>query len=135
MEPSSPQATPESSTSSATTEAPAAAIVPLPEGFTLTREVVFDALRPVIDPEIRLSIVDLGLVYDAHISADGKSVEIKMTLTTPMCPYGPMIMTQVQDVANTLPGVLNAKIVLVWEPPWDPKTMASDFAKDKMNIW
>ena len=101
----------------------------------LTREVIFEALRPVVDPEIRLSIVDLGLVYDAIVAREGKFVEIKMTLTTPMCPYGPMLMTQVQDVVNTLPGVEDAKIPLVWEPPWDPKTMASDYAKDKLNIW
>jgi len=116
-------------------EAPAGAVPGAPEGIPLTKEVVLEALRPVIDPEIRLSIVDLGLIYDVHVSGDSKWVEIKMTLTTPMCPYGPMLMTQVQDVANTLPGVQNAKITLVWEPPWDPRTMASDYAKDKLNIW
>ena len=101
----------------------------------LTSEGILEALRPIIDPEIRLSIVDLGLIYGVHVSSDSRHVEIKMTLTTPMCPYGPMIMTQVQDVANTLPGVQDARITLVWEPPWDPKTMASDDAKDKLNIW
>ena len=43
--------------------------------------------------------------------------------------------SEVQDVVNTLPGVEDGKVTLVWEPPWDPKTMASDYAKDKMNIW
>jgi metal-sulfur cluster biosynthetic enzyme len=46
-----------------------------------------------------------------------------------------MLMTQVQDAVNVLPGVDDGKVTLVWEPPWDPKTMASDHAKDKMNIW
>jgi metal-sulfur cluster biosynthetic enzyme len=101
----------------------------------LTKEDVYEALKPIIDPEIRLSIVDLGLIYDAHLWNEGKGVEVKMTLTTPMCPYGPMLMTQVQDAVNVLPGVDDGKVTLVWEPPWDPKTMASDHAKDKMNIW
>ncbi|HZN59559.1 MAG TPA: metal-sulfur cluster assembly factor [Planctomycetota bacterium] len=100
-----------------------------------TREDIFEALRPIVDPEIRLSIVDLGLVYDAKVANEGKYVEVKMTLTTPMCPYGPMLLTQVQDVVNTLPGVEDAKVTLIWEPPWDPRTMASEYAKDKLNIW
>ncbi|MBI4603999.1 MAG: metal-sulfur cluster assembly factor [Planctomycetes bacterium] len=90
---------------------------------------------PIVDPEIRIGIVDLGLIYDVVFSNVGKAVEIKMTLTTPMCPYGPMLLTQVQDVANTLPGVEDARVTLVWDPPWDPRTMASDFAKDRLNIW
>ena len=104
-------------------------------GPKLTKEEVLEALKPIVDPEIRIGIVDLGLIYDVLVKNEGKSVEVKMTLTTPMCPYGPMLMTQVEDVANTMPGVENAKITLVWEPPWDPRTMASDYAKDKLNIW
>lgn len=118
-----------------TTKTPEPEVATAAAATPLTKDVVFEALRPIIDPEIRLSIVDLGLIYDVHVAGEGKFVEIRMTLTTPMCPYGPMLMTQVQDVANTLPGVQDAKIVLVWEPPWDPRTMASDFAKDKLNIW
>lgn len=126
---------PESQAKDAPGAQPAAAVGDEPARPPLTREGILEALRPIVDPEIRLSIVDLGLIYDAAVLAGGKCVEIRMTLTTPMCPYGPMLMTQVQDVANTLPGVQDAKIILVWEPPWDPRTMASEFAKDKLNIW
>ena len=139
--PASPQtATPEPA-AAASAPPPAEAQPPAAEESAfedfppLTKESVLECLRPVIDPEIRLSIVDLGLIYDVILSNEGKSCEIKLTLTTPMCPYGPMLMTQVQDVANTLPGVEDARVTLVWEPPWDPRTMASDYAKDKLNIW
>jgi metal-sulfur cluster biosynthetic enzyme len=130
-----PSSTPASSPPLAV-PAPAAGEEKEYEDFSpLTKESVLESLRPVIDPEIRLSIVDLGLIYDVILSNEGKSCEIKLTLTTPMCPYGPMLLTQVQDVANTLPGVEDARVTLVWEPPWDPRTMASDHAKDKLNIW
>ncbi len=59
-----------------------------------TKEEVFEALKPVQDPEIRIGIVDLGLVYDADISENGK-VTVKMTLTTPACPYGEMLVAMV----------------------------------------
>ena len=101
----------------------------------ITKEGVLEALKPIVDPEIRLGIVDLGLVYDVLVRNEGKGIEIKMTLTTPMCPYGPMILSQVQEVANSMPGVEDAKITLVWEPPWDPRTMATEEVRDKLNIW
>jgi len=101
----------------------------------LTKEQVLDALKPVVDPEIRLGIVDLGLIYGVDFENDGKKLVVRMTLTSPMCPYGPMLMGQVQDVINCFPGVEEAKVELVWEPPWDPRTMASDEAKDVLKIW
>lgn len=101
----------------------------------ITKEGVLEALKPIVDPEIRLGIVDLGLVYDVLVRNEGKAIEVKMTLTTPMCPYGPMILSQVQEVANAMPGVEDAKITLVWEPPWDPRTMATEEVRDKLNIW
>jgi metal-sulfur cluster biosynthetic enzyme len=101
----------------------------------MTKEQVFEALKPVYDPEIRLSIVDLGLVYGVDMNDDATSLTVRMTLTTPMCPYGPMLIGQVQDVLNCLPGVKEAKVALVWEPPWNPREMASDEAKDALNIW
>ena len=100
----------------------------------LTKEQVLEALKPVIDPEIRLSIVDLGLIYGVDFE-DGKRLTVRMTLTSPMCPYGPMLLGQVQDVINCFPGLDEAKVLLVWEPPWDPRVMASDEAKDVLKIW
>jgi len=96
---------------------------------------VIEALKPVVDPEIRIGIVDLGLVYGVEIQDEGRTVVVRMTLTTPMCPYGPMLVGQVQDIISCLPGVIEGRVTLVWDPPWDPRTMASDDAKDMLNIW
>jgi metal-sulfur cluster biosynthetic enzyme len=101
----------------------------------VTREQVMEALKPVIDPEIRLSIVDLGLIYGVDLDEEGKKVSVRMTLTTPMCPYGPMLVSQVQDVLNCLPGIQEGQVVLAWDPPWNPREMASDEAKDVLNLW
>ncbi len=98
------------------------------------KEQVMEALKPVQDPEIRIGIVDLGLIYDALISDDNE-VEVKMTLTTPGCPYGEMLMTMVHRAVEELPEVAAVKVSLVWDPPWDPKEMASDLAKDQLGIW
>ncbi|MEE8148936.1 MAG: iron-sulfur cluster assembly protein [candidate division Zixibacteria bacterium] len=99
-----------------------------------TKEEVFEALKPVQDPEIRIGIVDLGLIYDADISDAGK-VTIKMTLTTPACPYGEMLVAMVHRAAEDLDEVTEVEVVLVWEPNWDPVEMASDVAKDLLGIW
>jgi metal-sulfur cluster biosynthetic enzyme len=101
----------------------------------ITKEAVLESLKSVIDPEIRIGIVDLGLVYDVIVGEEGKKVEVKMTLTTPMCPYGPMILTQVQDVLNATPAIEEGKVNIVWDPPWDPRTMASEAARLKLQIW
>jgi metal-sulfur cluster biosynthetic enzyme len=99
-----------------------------------TREQVFDALKPIQDPEIRIGIVDLGLVYDVDVEPDGKVI-VKMTLTTPACPFGEMLISMVHREAESLDGVTSVEVQLVWEPIWDPKTMASDLAKDLLGIW
>ncbi len=103
--------------------------------MAITKESVLEALKVVKDPEIRVGIVDLGLIYDANISEDGKEVSIKMTLTTPMCPYGPVLVNQVQEVAQGMEGVEKATVDVVWDPRWDPKTMAADEVKDILGLW
>ncbi len=103
--------------------------------MALTVEQVFDAIRPVQDPEIRLGIVDLGLVYDVELGNEGKDVTVKMTLTSPMCPVGPLLMNAVHENVALLPGVENVNVELVWDPPWDPRLMASDEAKDYLGLW
>ncbi|MFQ5607071.1 MAG: metal-sulfur cluster assembly factor [Candidatus Zixiibacteriota bacterium] len=105
-----------------------------------TRDQLYEALMPVQDPEIRIGIVDLGLIYDIEVNENkekpGKAdVVIKMTLTTPACPYGEMLIAQTHKAVTDFPNVYDAKIDLVWEPPWDPREMASDFAKDQLGIW
>jgi metal-sulfur cluster biosynthetic enzyme len=101
----------------------------------LTKDQIMEALRPVVDPEIRISVVDLGLIYGVDIDEEGRKLTVRMTLTSPMCPYGPMLLQQIQDVLNCFPGLAESKVELVWEPPWDPRVMASDEAKDILKIW
>jgi metal-sulfur cluster biosynthetic enzyme len=99
-----------------------------------TKEEIMAKISEVEDPEIRVGIVDLGLVYDIKIVED-KDVVIAMTLTTPGCPYGPTLIADVERAAKEAPGVRNADVELVWDPPWDPVEMASDYAKDVLGIW
>jgi len=79
-------------------------------------EEVREALKQVIDPELGLNIVDLGLVYDVQVS-DGKAV-VSMTLTSPGCPVGPQILASAQAAAGTVEGVDEAEVNLVWKPFW-----------------
>jgi len=101
----------------------------------VNQDIVMEALKEVQDPELRLGIVDLGLIYGADISEDGKSVKVRMSLTSPACPYGPMLVSDVRRVISNLPGVENPEVQIVWNPPWDPRTMASDEIKDKLGLW
>ena len=76
------------------------------------------ALRKVKDPELGLNIIDLGLVYEILI--EGKDVQVNMTLTSPGCPAGPQIMTDVENAVKALPGVGEVTLNLVWTPYWTP---------------
>jgi metal-sulfur cluster biosynthetic enzyme len=97
-------------------------------------ELIRAALSEVYDPEIGIDIVSLGLVYDTRLDDDGL-LTIDMTLTTPYCPLGPVIQTQAHAVCSPLPGVNDVKVELVWSPPWDPRTMASDEARLQLGIY
>lgn len=99
-----------------------------------TKEVIMAAITPIQDPEIGLGVVDLGLIYDTIIGDDGK-ITILMTLTTPACPYGPKLINTVKETVAGLRGVKSVDVQLVWDPPWDPAEMASDYAKDVLGIW
>lgn len=101
----------------------------------LTPDAVKDALRPIVDPEIRISIVDLGLIRDVKLSEDGTTVTVTMTLTTPFCPEGPAIVAEVEEVVRSLPGVIQGNVTLQWNPPWDPRKEASDEVKAQLGIW
>lgn len=80
------------------------------------------ALRAVIDPEVGVNIVDLGLVYDLTI--DGDVVRIALTMTSPACPLGEGIVSDAERCARAVPGVSDADVRLVWEPPWGPERMS-----------
>lgn len=99
-----------------------------------TKNQLFEALMPIQDPEIRIGVVDLGLIYDVEIT-ETAAVTVKMTLTTPACPYGEMLVSEVNKAMENFPGVTQSRVDLVWEPVWDPREMASDFAKDQLGIW
>lgn len=86
----------------------------------VTEDQVRRSLRGVKDPELNLNIVDLGLVYDITVD-DAGAVEIKMTLTSPGCPSGPEIMSDVEQAVRGVDGVTDAQIELVWEPYWTPE--------------
>ena len=112
-----------------------AADAPPAAGGLPTPASVLESLRPVIDPELHLSIVDLGLIYGVDVSPDGKRLGVRMTLTGPGCPIGPELMAAVDHTARTIPGVEEVEVALVWDPPWDPVKMASDTAKEALGIW
>lgn len=99
-------------------------------------EVLLEWLKPVEDPEMFISIVDLGLVYEAEFANETKSaVNVVMTLTSPHCPVAGVFVDNVKKRALEYPGVTEAEVKLVFEPKWDPKTMASDDVKDRLGIW
>jgi metal-sulfur cluster biosynthetic enzyme len=100
-----------------------------------TEAEVYEALKSVEDPEIHQNIVGLGLVYGVDIDEQAKKIKLRMTLTTPYCPYGPQLLQQAKMVLLALPQVKDAEIDVVWEPAWDPKTMASDEVKDALGLW
>ena len=95
---------------------------------------ILDALSQVYDPEIGIDIVNLGLVYDVELKQDGE-LDVDMTLTSPYCPMGNIIQSQAHAVCASLPGVKDVKVNIVWNPPWDPRTMASDEAKLDLGIY
>jgi metal-sulfur cluster biosynthetic enzyme len=85
----------------------------------LTDEAVRTALRKVKDPELNLSIIDLGLIYE--VAVEGGDVHIQMTLTSPGCPSGPEIISEAQRAVEALDGVKTAEVELVWSPYWTPE--------------
>ena len=102
---------------------------------TVSEAEVREALRPVCDPELGVSIVDLGLVRDIEILDGGQRVDVTMTLTTPFCPEGPLIVAAAQKAVGRLPGVVESYVDLVWSPPWDPRTDCSEEIKAELGIW
>ncbi|HYT05142.1 MAG TPA: metal-sulfur cluster assembly factor [Gemmatimonadales bacterium] len=89
----------------------------------LTAELVRKALRDVKDPELDMNIIDLGLVYDVEVAPSDGQVLVKMTLTSPGCPAGPMITNDAYRVIRGLDGVKDVDIEIVWEPYWTPDRM------------
>ena len=88
-------------------------------------EAVLDALKDIYDPEIPVNIYDLGLIYDVKVSADGDA-KVEMTLTTPHCPVAESMPGEVEMRVLAVPGIRDAEVELVWDPPWDPQKMSDE---------
>jgi FeS assembly SUF system protein len=115
-----------------TTAAEIPSAIPPQEMARLTDEIV-GALKTVYDPEIPADIYELGLIYKVDID-DERMVNIEMTLTTPNCPSAEELPGQVENAVASVSGVREAKVNIVWDPPWDPSRM-SDEARTVLNMW
>lgn len=89
-----------------------------------TLQEIEEALTNVIDPELGLDFVELGLIYG--IQEDGGNVHVTFTLTTPACPIGPQISDQIEEFVLPLEGVASVKSTMTFEPPWSPDKMSED---------
>lgn len=92
-----------------------------------TQEEVYNALRTCYDPEIPVNIVDLGLVYEVQVGA--QKIDVKMTLTARGCGMGGYIASEAEQKLLELPGVEEAKVELVWDPPWEPSMISPEARK------
>jgi len=105
--------------------------------MAISEEAVFEALKNVIDPELFVNIVDLGLIYEVNLS-DGEeektNVQIDMTMTSPMCPAGPQLVANSKQVVGKLEGVGEIEVKVVMDPPWTPDKMTDD-ARDQLGIF
>ncbi len=98
----------------------------------LTEEKIMDALSTVIDPEIHINIVELGLIYNASIN-DSNEVHVLMTVTTPGCPLINKLAQDAEKAVMDLEGVKDVLIEVTFEPPWNVNMM-SDYAKEKLGV-
>ncbi len=102
-------------------------------GVIPTYDQMREKVAEVKDPEINMSIVELGLVYDLEF--DKGTVIVTMTLTSPGCPLGPVIRGEVYAKLKEFTAVKDVDVNIVWSPPWDPRTMASEDVKMALGIW
>ena len=104
--------------------------MPLP-----TEETIRETLKQVQDPELHIDVVNLGLIYKIDRNEEKGDIQVQMSLTSPACPYGPEIQRQVHDTTSRMEGVKSVQVNITLYPPWDPRTMASDEAKDILGIF
>ncbi len=93
-------------------------------GIMIAKEEVIEVLKKVYDPEIQLDIWSLGLVYDIKI--EGNRITIVMSLTSPVCPYGPELMNDARRQVSAISGVGEVEIELTFSPPWSPEKMSEE---------
>ncbi len=102
----------------------------------LSEEKVREALKQVVDPELFVNVIDLGLVYLVELteSGDKTDVKIEMTMTSPACPAGPQLVSQAKNVIGAIEGVGNVEVKVVMIPPWTPDRMTEE-ARDQLGIF
>ena len=106
----------------------------MPEGeLTRLTDEIIAGIKTVFDPEIPADVYELGLIYRIDI-ADDRSVKIDMSLTSPNCPSAQELPIMIENAVSSVPGVKDAKVEVVWDPPWDPSRM-SDEARLVLNMW
>ncbi len=111
--------------------------LPLPSAGKISEDAVREELKKVVDPELFVNIVDLGLIYNVDLIAadEGKTkCKIDMTMTSPMCPAGPQLIANSKQVLGQLPGMGDVEIKIVLDPPWTPDKMTQD-ARDQLGIF
>src|SRR5262245_49523902 len=104
--------------------------------MALSEETVRETLKQVIDPELFVNIIDLGLVYGVELQPveDKTDVKIEMTMTSPACPAGPQLVSQSKTAVGAMEGVGNVEVKIVMVPPWTPDRMTED-ARDQLGIF
>jgi FeS assembly SUF system protein len=89
----------------------------------LEQKVIDEALKKCFDPEIPVNIWELGLIYDVYVSPEGAAT-VKMTLTAPACPVAGSLPGEIEQKIKAIPGITNATVELVWDPPWNTEMMS-----------
>lgn len=104
--------------------------------MTITEDLVREELKKVIDPELFVNIVDLGLIYNVDLQPTEEKINVKidMTMTSPMCPAGPQMIANSKQVLGQVEGVGEVEVKIVLDPPWTPDRMTED-AKDQLGIF
>lgn len=105
--------------------------------MAVSEDLIREELKKVIDPELFVNIVDLGLIYEVTIQdaeQEKKNINIDMTLTSPMCPAGPQLIAQSKQVVSAIEDVGEVEVKIVLDPPWSPDRMTDD-ARDQLGIF
>jgi metal-sulfur cluster biosynthetic enzyme len=99
----------------------------------INAETIKEALKVVIDPELLVNIVDLGLLYDVTVSPDGV-VDVLMTLTTPACPIGPQVEEEIRGALQDLPGITQVNVNWTFDPAWSMEKVTED-GRIELGMW
>jgi metal-sulfur cluster biosynthetic enzyme len=104
--------------------------------MAVSEDAVRESLKQVIDPELFVNIIDLGLIYVVTVTEEGdkSNVVVEMTMTSPACPAGPQLLSQSKEAVGRLEGVGTVEVKLVMTPPWTPDRMTED-ARDQLGIF